>query len=115
MSSVTNNNKNQEQTQNVSVRNVEVVPHFTNEVESFDNPESFPDLEFVVRGMKPHLRLHRKILANASKFIKDALIDKPDHTFVWPFEVNKQVDQEALIKALRFCYGETMSVGAING
>ena len=49
MSSV-NTNRNQEQ--NEGEGTIELVPPYHNDVESFDNPDKFPDLEFVVGGME---------------------------------------------------------------
>lgn len=73
MSSV-NTNRNQEQSGCEGT--VEVVPMFPNETESFDNPDSYPELEFVVGGMEMPLHLHRKILANASGKVKAMLNEK---------------------------------------
>ena len=92
-----------------------MVPPFPNETESFDNPDSYPDLEFVVGGMEKPLQLHRKILAQASGMVKAMLDVKRDLKLEWPYDANKEVDREALVKALRFCYGETQTVGTKGG
>ena len=113
MSSVINTNRNQEQSGCEGT--VEVVPPFPNETESFDNLDSYPDLEFVVVGMEKPLHLHRKILAHASGKVKAILDERRDQRLEWPFDTTKEVDREALVKALRFCYGETQTVGTKNG
>ena len=112
MSSV-NTNREQEQSGNDS--RVEVASLFHNEIESFDNPEKYPDLEFVVAEMEKPLQLHRKILAESSACIKTMLDEKRSQRLEWPFDTTKEVDREALVKALRFCYGETQTVGTKNG
>ena len=88
---------------------------YTNEVESFNNPDSFPDLRFVVPGMAEQLSLHKKILAKASVTIKEMLKDHPGGQLEWIFEMKNEIDKQALMKSLRFCYGETLSVGTKNG
>ena len=112
MSSV-NTNRNQEQSGCEGT--VEVVPPFPNETENFDNPDSYPDLEFVVGGMEKPLHLHRRILAHASGKVKAMLDKRRDLKPEWPYETTKEGDREALVKALRFCYGETQTVGTKNG
>ena len=92
-----------------------MVPPFPNETENFDNPDSYPELEFVVGGMEKPLHLHRKILAHASGKVKAMLDKRMDLKLEWPFDTTKEVDREALVKALRFCYGETQIVGTRNG
>ena len=88
---------------------------FPNEVESFNNTESFPDLVFVVPGMGEPLQLHKKILAKASTTFKDLLKKHPGGQLEWMFETRNEMDKQALVKALRFCYGETLSVGTKSG
>ena len=94
---------------------MEIETPFPNEVESFNNTESFPDLVFVVPGMDGSLSLHKKILAKASTTFKDLLKKHPGGQLEWMFETRNEVDKQALTKALRFCYGETLSVGTKNG
>ena len=113
MSSVTNANRNQEQSGCEGT--VELVPPFQNETENFDNPEKYPDLEFVVAGMERPLHLHRKILAESSGKVKAMLNERKGLKLEWPYDTTKEVDREALVKALRFCYGETQIVGTKNG
>ena len=88
---------------------------YTNEVESFNNTESYPDLTFVVPGMEGSLSLHKKILAKASMRINTMLKDHPGEKLEWMYEAKKEIDKQALVKALRFCYGETLSVGTKDG
>ena len=96
-------------------KTVEVGSPYHNEIESFDNEESYPDMEFVLgRGSKP-LLLHRKIIANASGWFKKNLNDKWGQRVEWPFDTNNDIDKEAVLKTLRYCYGETMTVGTKNG
>ena len=52
---------------------MEIESPFPNEVESFNNTESYPDLVFVVPGMDGSLSLHKKILAKASTMVKEML------------------------------------------
>ena len=113
MSSAINTNTNQERSEYEGT--VEVVPPYHNDVESFDNPDKFPDFEFVVGGMEKPLRLHRRILAESSVDIKAMLNKQKDLKLEWPYDTTKEVDREALVKALRFCYGETQTVGTKNG
>ena len=112
MSSV-NTNRNQEQKEGEDT--IEIVPPYHNNVESFDNPDKFPDLEFVVTGMEKPLRLHKNILAESSARVKTVMSETSDLKLEWPYDTTKEVDREALVKALRFCYGETQTVGTKNG
>ena len=113
MGSVISAYTNQEQSECEDA--VEVVPPYHNDVESFDNPDKFPDLEFFVGGMERPLQLHRRILAESSVYIKAMLNKQKDLKLEWPYDTTKEVDREALVKALRFCYGETQTVGTKNG
>ena len=94
---------------------MEIESPFPNEMESFNNDELFPDLTFVVSGMDCSLSLHKKILAKASRTFKTMLKDHPGDKMEWMFETKNEIDKEALVKALRFCYGEALSVGTENG
>ena len=96
-------------------RTMEIGSPFSNEVESFNDPESFPDLKFVVSGMGEPLQLHKKILARASTTLKIMLKDHPSDKMEWMFETKNEIDKQALVKALRFCYGETLCVGTRDG
>ena len=110
MSCETNSNK--EQSEEGKTTNLE--SPFHNEVECFDNAEAYPDMELVVKGIPKPLLLHRKIIANASGWFKRNLTDKWGQRLEWPFDTSKEVDREALLKSLRFCYGETQTVGTKN-
>lgn len=89
---------------------------FRNEIESFENEGSFPDLDFFVEGKERPLRLHKKILAQSSDKMRDIfLLHQQENVFHWKYDTRNTVDQEALVKALRFCYGETQTVGTKNG
>ena len=94
---------------------MEIGSPFLNDVESFNNPESFSDLKVVVPGMDESLSLHKKILAKTSTTIKEMLKKHPEGKLEWMFETKNEMDKQALVKALRFCYGETLSVGTRNG
>lgn len=94
---------------------LDVPSPYHNEIESFDNPDLYPELKFVVAGMEKPLQLHRRILANASEHIKEKLKGIRDLRFEWSHDTSNEIDREALVKALRFCYGETMNVGTKNG
>ena len=94
---------------------IEIASPFGNEVESFDNAESFSDLVFEIPGMARTFQLHRKILATASVKIKTMLMDKLEPKVEWNEDMSQEIDQKALVKALRFCYGETLSVGVKDG
>ena len=113
MSSVVNSNRNQEQSENESTE--DLVPPYHNEVESFDNAEEYPDMELVVKGMAKPLQLHRKIIASASGCFKTMLRGQKDTRLKWLHDASKETDREALVKTLRFCYGETQSIGTKNG
>ena len=111
MSCETNSNK--EQSEEGKTTNLE--SPFHNEVECFDNAEAFPDMELVVKGIAKPLLLHRKILASASGWFRKNLNGRKDMRLEWPFDRSKEVDREALLKGLRFCYGQTLTVGSSNG
>ena len=98
-----------------STKKMEIESPFINEVESFNNTESYPDLTFVVPGMGGSLSLHKKILAKTSRTIKAMLKDHPGDKLEWIYETKNENDKQALVKALRYCYGETLSVGTRNG
>ena len=90
---------------------------FAANIKMFDGEEdhkiSMPDLDFVVPGMGAPLKLHRCLLCVASSLVHDVLALKPEKDrgrFVWPFDTETKKDREALVKALRFCYGGTLTL-----
>ena len=111
MSSIIQSHTRQEQSE---ANTVHIASPYTNEVEMFDNAE-LSDLVLAVAGLTKPLELHKLILAKASGKVKSMLKGKGEQQVVWPFDTSKQVDRQALVKALRFCYGETLSVGTKNG
>ena len=113
MSSKADSKKDQEQGEDK--RTVDVVSPYFNEIESFDNQEAYPDLEFFVSGVEKPLNLHRRILAKASECLGTMLKERKDQKLEWPYDTNNERDRKALVKALRFCYGETLSVSTENG
>ena len=112
MSTLTTPKKNTEQDHEENILNL--VSPYHNEIEDFDNGGSYPDMEFVVDGIPNPLLLHRKILANTSGWFRKNLSDKWGERLEWPYDTSKEVDRESLLKALRFCYGETLRVGTKN-
>ena len=112
MSSAANAHRDQEQSGNEGT--VDLVPPYHNEIESFDNADAYSDIELVVTGMPKSLQLHRKILATASGCFKTMLKGRKDTRLEWSCDTNNETDREALVKGLRFCYGETQSIGTKN-
>lgn len=111
MDPATNTNNDKKQT---GIGNtLRIVPPYTNEVDSFDNPDSYPDMELAITGMKRPLNLHRKILAGTSGQMKE-MMDEREQRLEWPYDTNKEGEKEALVKALRFCYGESLCIGIRN-
>lgn len=87
-------------------------------IELFDNENSLSDLLFVFgERERKTLRLHRGIIARSSLLAQGMLkikeeANNPDKNQMgWIFDTDKPVDRDALVKALRFCYGEAMNVG----
>lgn len=113
MSSVANSNRNQGQGGDKGT--VEVVSPYPNEIDNFENEDTYPELEFVVAGMAKPLHLHRKILATTSEYFRTTLKETKDLRLEWPYDTSKEVDRDALVEALRFCYGETLSVDMNKG
>ena len=110
MSSIANHQEKQ-----VEECTLDVASPFHNEVECFDNSDLYPDLEFFVAGMTNPIQLHRKILALTSEYMKKKLKEIREQRLDWTYDSNKEVDRNALVKVLRFCYGESMTVGTKNG
>ena len=113
MSFGVNSNKSNESNQENDT--VAIVPPYNNEIGSFDNPDSYPDCELVVDEKEKPLHLHRKILAQASGKVKAMLDEGRGTKLEWPYDTTDEIDGEAMMKALRFCYGETQFVGTKNG
>ena len=115
ISFVVNSNSNQEQGGNEGT--VDLVPPlpYHNEVESFDNAEKYPDMELVVEGMSKPLQLHKRILTRASRWADEMLRGRKDTRLELLCDTSKETDRKALVKGLRFCYGETQSIGSKNG
>ena len=113
MSSKVDSKRDQEQDEDK--RTIDVVSPYFNEIESFDNPETYPDLELIVAGMEKPLKLHRRILAKTSGCLKTMMKERQDQKLGWPHGTSNEVDRKTLVKALRFCYGETLNVSTKNG
>ena len=94
---------------------MEVVPPYANEIESFDNEDTHSDLELVVVGMGKPLKVHKLILTRTSRWLEEALRARKGVQLEWPYDTKEEVDRKVLVKALRFCYGETQSVGTKDG
>ena len=94
---------------------------FKNNTELFNNKDMFPDMEFVVPGLERPLLLHKGIMAKTSKFVQGLLKAKEtaksgdSNRVEWPFDTTNKVDRDALVKVLRFCYDETMTVNTKGG
>ena len=94
---------------------------FKNNSSLFNNKDMFPDMEFVVPGLERPLLLHKGIMAKTSLFMQGLLKAKETaksgdaNRIEWPFDTTKEVDRDALVKVLRFCYDETMTVNAKGG
>ena len=94
---------------------------FKNNTSLFNNKNMFPDMEFVVPGLERPLLLHKGIMAKTSKFVEGLLKAKETaksgnaNRIEWPFDTTKEVDRDALVKVLRFCYDETITVSAKGG
>ena len=112
MSSAANAHRDQEQGGNEGT--VDLVPPYHIVIESFDNAEAYPDMELVVEGMPKPLQLHKCILTRASQWADKMLRGQKGTRLEWPDKI-KETDREALVKGLRFCYGETQSIGTKNG
>lgn len=95
---------------------------YRNNMELFDKPDSFSDMQFMVPGMERPLRLHKDIMAAASNVVYRLLSprcsrgsDNGAAVEEWQFCVSRDVDRDALMKAIRFCYGDTITVGTKCG
>ena len=87
----------------------------------FDKEDTFPDLNFIIPGLEKPLKLHKNILSRTSKLVdrilkaRQASESAGSNEIEWRFGTSKKVDREALVKVLRFCYGDTITVGVDNG
>ena len=94
---------------------------FGSVIDLFDNEDTFPDLTFVIPGLEKPLELHRGILGQRSKLTKGLLKgkevtkDEEANKIEWMFEMGNEADKLALVKALRFCYGEALKVDIQKG
>ena len=99
---------------------IEIKPHFGNNVELFDNEDLFPDLELMVPGLNASLHLHKLIITRASRLMEGLIKSKQTaksqdrDQAQWMFDTNEKVDRDALLKVLRFCYGDDMKVETTN-
>lgn len=91
---------------------------YRNNTKLFNNKSLFPDMELVIAGLENPLLLHKGIMANTSELMQGLLNAK--HTansgnanqIVWMFDTNNEIDREALVKVLKFCYDEAMNLDA---
>ena len=95
-------------------------PTYDYNLGAFDNEDSFPNLTFVINGLEKPLRLHKITLVKVSKYIERVLKEKREkgedgNEMEWMYETRKEVDKQVVVKALRFCYGESVSVGVKDG
>ena len=90
-------------------------PYYDNTL-LFDNPES-SDMEFMVQGMEKPLKLHRVIMSTASNFVRRMLTQQEgnENNRGWVYDMSRDVDKKAMVKVMRFCYGEDMEIGVDNG
>lgn len=88
---------------------------YDNVLKDFDNEGSFSDCVLAVPGIRKPLFLHKRILANASKMLKKEFLSCSGKKYIWPFDTSNEIDKRVLIKALRFCYGETIKVETKDG
>ena len=100
---------------------IRVESPFKNNAELFNNKDMFPDMEFVVPGLSEPLLLHKGIMAKTSKFVQGVLKAKQttkaidENKVGWTFDATNEVDRDALVKVLRLCYDETMTVDSKSG
>ena len=73
-----------------------------------DNERSMPDLDFVVCGLDAPLKLHKSLLCVASDLVFNVTkCRQRQRRFVWQHDTSCKEDRDALVKVLRFFYGET--------
>ena len=98
-----------------------VVPPYKNNAGLFNNKDMFPDMEFVVPGLEQPLLLHKGIMAKTSNFVqgvlkaKEAAMAFDANKVEWTFDTTNKVDRIALVKALKLCYDETVTMDVNEG
>lgn len=75
-----------------------------------DHSITTPDIEFVVQGLQKPLQLHSCILCPMSALVSGVLKCQKTGRFEWPFDTSTTRDRDAVVKVLRFFYGETLCV-----
>ena len=106
--------RTKEETGKEAMDQVEVKSPYPQDVDSFNNQESFPDLEFVIPGHSESIWVHKRTLAKASRSLK-ATLNEGGSKIEWPYDTSMEVDRQALIKVLKFFYGEPLKVGTDDG
>ena len=75
------------------------------------NSEAFPGILLLVDGLPEPLRLNRAVLNSVSDlFFNGFTTDANSASIAWNFDTSRPLDRDALIKVLRFCYGEALNV-----
>lgn len=93
---------------------IDIQSPYLNVIRDFNNSEAYSDLALAVPGIRKPILLHKRILATTSeKFRKELVLCS--EKFLWPFDTSNEIDRKVLVKALRFCYGESMTVGTEDG
>lgn len=93
---------------------------FKDNVSNFDS-NNCSDLEFVIPGVEKSLKLHRLTLSDTSNLIKEGLeagrfpMDGNMYRVDWMYDASREVDKNALVKVLQFCYGATITVEIESG
>ena len=96
-------------------------PSFNRNGHLFNKEDTFSDLDFIIAGLEKPLKLHKTIISQTSKLAEGILKAKQasnsadSNKIEWMFDTSKEVDREALVKVLRFCYGDTITVDANDG
>ena len=96
-------------------------PSFSQNGHLFNKEGTFSDLDFIIGWLEKPLKLHKNILSQTSKRVEGILKAKQAsksgdcNVIMWMYDTSKEVDREALVKVLRFCYGDTITVGVKNG
>ena len=94
---------------------------FSQNAHLFNKEDTFSDLDFIITGLEKPLKLHKNILSQTSMLVewilkaKQASKSADCNEITWTLDTSKEVDKEALVKVLKFCYGDTITVGVKNG